>query len=119
MLASCGRLPRRSQPRRVRLDGHEGSVDVGERVLERSEVCEGRCAHRRDGLALGLDGSSGRPARRVGMVLWLAHYSTGLKKRGHGGSCGRDGSSAPITIANTYVVSIAMCLCHPCFFWNV
>ena len=38
------------------LDGHEGTVDVGEGALGRGEVGDGRCAHRRDGLALGLDG---------------------------------------------------------------
>lgn len=38
------------------LDGHEGTVDVGEGALERGEVGNGRRAYRRDGLALGLDG---------------------------------------------------------------
>ena len=38
------------------LDGHEGTVDVGEGALGRGEVGDGRCAHRRGGLALGLDG---------------------------------------------------------------
>ena len=38
------------------LDGHEGTVDVGEGALGRGEVGDGRCARRRDGLALGLDG---------------------------------------------------------------
>ena len=38
------------------LDGHEGTVDVGEGALGRGEVGDGRGAHRRDGLALGLDG---------------------------------------------------------------
>ena len=38
------------------LDGHEDTVDVGEGALERGKVGDGRRAHRRDGLALGLDG---------------------------------------------------------------
>ena len=38
-------------------DGHEGTVDVGERALEGGEVGDGRRAHCRDGLALGLDGT--------------------------------------------------------------
>ena len=38
------------------LDGHEGTVDVGEVALERGEVGDGRRAHRRDGFVLGLDG---------------------------------------------------------------
>ena len=56
------------------LDGHEGSVDIGERALERSEVREGRCAHRRDGFALGPDGAQGVLAVLVGLAQDLVRF---------------------------------------------
>ena len=46
-----------SDPVACAFDGHEGAVDVGERALEGGEVGDGRRAHCRDGLALGLDGT--------------------------------------------------------------
>ena len=49
----------------------------------------------------------------------LAHYSTDVKDYGRRVSHTRGSLSAGDPRADAYVVSIPLCLCHPCFFWNV
>ena len=49
----------------------------------------------------------------------LAHYSTDVKDCGRVVSHTRGPLSAGDPRVDAYVVSIPLCLCHPCFFWNV
>ena len=49
----------------------------------------------------------------------LAHYSTDVKDCGRVVSHTRGPLSAGDLRVDAYVVSIPLCLCHPCFFWNV
>ena len=49
----------------------------------------------------------------------LAHYSTDVKDCGRVVSHTRGPLLAGDPRVDAYVVSIPLCLCHPCFFWNV